>query len=450
MPYQKLSVSTGYILCYKVSGTVTAEDYTELLVPDVDSAYQSYGKVRILLDISDFRMKDMQWAAMWQDAKFGMKLGRIEKFALICHHQIIAYAVGFLLGATYQPFSSDNTEAAFEWIFADSSFKRPEIKLEAIMASQSERGSLEHSRSSKYLIALDSAEPARVALSQALHLVSSGDFTDEIHLMTVITDDSDAELLKKTLSDASALVLDVFSSHQHHKISTFEHIVNTTANTSVATAIINVASEINADYIIIGTKNIPSRSSLSESVCLEVIRTATCPVLVCKAKDAPVRSQRNPISASKQPQAKADEKPQQKASGSQSSANSKKAEPQKQKQEASKPSSSKEKEKTFQGQDLNAWQQKHEQEERKEALNKEILQTLPKKQPEPTTKPKIAEKPLNEKAQHKDEKTKHTEKDKSQKGKDEKPSSNTKSDKNQNDKAELGAWGEKPGVELFQ
>jgi nucleotide-binding universal stress UspA family protein len=290
MPYRKLPSSTGYILCYSVSGTVTSEDYRNLLIPDVEQAFNEFGKVRILIDISDFSVKDMQWAAMWQDAKFGLKIGKIEKFAVICHHRGIAYMLrAFLLGATYRSFSADDKESAFEWIFDGSAFILPELAEEEKASNlESPFGSIPFVHTSKFLVALDSAEPARCALAQAIHLLR-GEGNEELHLMTVITNGKNEDTLKRTISEARKLVNDYYERNDSsNKLLTFEHIVNNEQEKSIAKTILEVAEEVRADYIIIGTQKVENKNTMNDSVCLEVIQKSKVPVLVCKAgQDTP-------------------------------------------------------------------------------------------------------------------------------------------------------------------
>ena len=283
MPYKRLPASRGYILCYSASGAITAEDYTNLLIPDVERAHEQFGKARILLDITNFSVTNMDWAAMWQDAKFGFKMGKIERFALICHHRGISFLLkAFLIGSEYQAFSVNDRLAAFDWIFEGSNFSMPDLTEEEQGILQAKNDRIPFIYTSRYLVALDSAEPARCALAQAMHLLR-GEGSEEIHLMTVITDDCDADTLQDAIANASKLVQETYEGSEMSRLQTFEHVVHTSSAASIAKAIIDVSMETNADYIIIGTQRADKKSSLSNSVCVEVIGNAKCPVLVCKA-----------------------------------------------------------------------------------------------------------------------------------------------------------------------
>ena len=276
------SSSCGNILCYSLAGIVKAEDYTELLIPDVERVSKEHGKARILLDIADFHVKDMEWAAMWEDAKFGTKIGKIERFALICKHQKIAYALKtFLIGVEFKTFHIGEKKQALDWIFQDSAFRNP------VIPDLNENHPIPFLHTTKYLVPIDAAEPAKCALAQALHLLRADGSDEELHLLTVVKNPNDVVPLTNVISEASQLIDDVVGprTEDTQKLKVSQHIVECSG--SIAATILNVADTIHADYIIIGTKRAEKLSSTLGSVCSEVIRSSKCPVLVCKAGQQP-------------------------------------------------------------------------------------------------------------------------------------------------------------------
>src|SRR3990167_1749625 len=278
MPYNKLPTSCGNILCYSLGGVVKAEDYTEKLIPDVERIANEFGKARILLDIADFHVKDMEWAAMWEDTKFGTKLGKIERFALICKHQKIAYGLKtFLIGIEFKTFHIGEKKQALDWIFQDSAFRN------SIISDLKENHAIPFVHATKYLVPIDSAEAAKCALSHALHLLRADGSDEELHLLTVITKPNDVIPLTNVISEASQLIEDVVGprTEDTQKLKVSQHIVE--SSNSVAETILNVAKNIHADYIVIGTRRAEKLTSSLSSICCEVIRSPDCPVLVCKA-----------------------------------------------------------------------------------------------------------------------------------------------------------------------
>ncbi|MBX9692855.1 MAG: STAS/SEC14 domain-containing protein [Cyanobacteria bacterium] len=67
-----ISESEGGAIALKASGTLSHQDYQEVLVPRVERLIERYGKARVLLDLSeDFHGWDED--AMWDDTKFGIE-----------------------------------------------------------------------------------------------------------------------------------------------------------------------------------------------------------------------------------------------------------------------------------------------------------------------------------------------------------------------------------------
>ena len=68
-------------LAVDLSGKLHKADY-ERFVPEVEKMIREYGKVRLLVRLSDFEGWDA--AALWEDIKFDMKHFRdIEKLAIV-------------------------------------------------------------------------------------------------------------------------------------------------------------------------------------------------------------------------------------------------------------------------------------------------------------------------------------------------------------------------------
>ena len=83
---QKLDQSSGNVIGYKISGTVSKSDYQEL-VPEVESLVQQEGNIRLLLDLTEFKWE--KWVAKLSEPFFA----RESEF-----------------------FHSDNNEDAWTWL----------------------------------------------------------------------------------------------------------------------------------------------------------------------------------------------------------------------------------------------------------------------------------------------------------------------------------------------
>src|SRR3990167_3500224 len=220
MPYISLPSTIGNILCYSVSGVVTAEDYTEKLIPDVERVSDEYGKARILIDIADFHVKDMNWAAMWENPRFGMRMGKIEKFALVCKHDKIAYALKpFMVGVDYKPFHMNEKDRAFQWIFCGSAFMNPVTQMKANYP-------IPFLHTSKFLLAIGNDEATKAAIAQAMHLLRADGTEEELHLITVITNEHESSALNREISAAADLIESVIGprTEDTEKLKVFQHI----------------------------------------------------------------------------------------------------------------------------------------------------------------------------------------------------------------------------------
>jgi hypothetical protein len=78
---KKLDQSSGNVLGFKVSGDVVKADY-DTLVPAVEAALKTNGKVMVLLDMTEFKWEKAEaWGA---DLKFGHEFHhKISKMAII-------------------------------------------------------------------------------------------------------------------------------------------------------------------------------------------------------------------------------------------------------------------------------------------------------------------------------------------------------------------------------
>jgi len=108
------------ILAVKLTGKLTTEDY-EQFIPEVERRIKRYGRLRILVELSDFH----GWTAgaLWQDVKFDLKHFRdIERLALVgdktWERGMAAFCAPFTT-AEIRYFETGEVEQAEAWIHAD-------------------------------------------------------------------------------------------------------------------------------------------------------------------------------------------------------------------------------------------------------------------------------------------------------------------------------------------
>lgn len=73
--------AAGKIVRIVINGKLTKEDY-DLFVPEIERLIKMHGKVRMLVELVDFR--GWSAAAAWEDAKWGLKhLNNIDRLAIV-------------------------------------------------------------------------------------------------------------------------------------------------------------------------------------------------------------------------------------------------------------------------------------------------------------------------------------------------------------------------------
>jgi hypothetical protein len=107
------------VLGFTAKGTVTANDYESVIIPAVEALFSRQDKVRFLYHLGkDFT--GFEAAAMWDDAKLGMKhLAGWEKVALVSDTEWIRAAVkifGLAIPGQVRVFPNRELAAATRWI----------------------------------------------------------------------------------------------------------------------------------------------------------------------------------------------------------------------------------------------------------------------------------------------------------------------------------------------
>jgi hypothetical protein len=114
-----LSGNAECLLVAVAHGTVTAEDYEQVLIPAIQARLQAHKKVRLLYQL-DRDFEGFTTGAMWDDAKFGLShLTGFEAVALVTDVHWIADAVKFfslLMRFPVQAFTNDQLDEAKQWV----------------------------------------------------------------------------------------------------------------------------------------------------------------------------------------------------------------------------------------------------------------------------------------------------------------------------------------------
>lgn len=112
----------GKVLVIELTDKLTKEDY-EYFIPEVERLIEQHGKVRLLVQMHDFR----GWTAgaLWQDTKFSLKHFRdIERLALVgekAWEQGMAVFCKPFTTAAIRYFDRSEAEQADAWIHEELS-----------------------------------------------------------------------------------------------------------------------------------------------------------------------------------------------------------------------------------------------------------------------------------------------------------------------------------------
>jgi len=110
------------VLGFQATGTLTAEDYTQVLAPALEAARAGGHKIRVLLDFTG-EFDGMEPSAVWQDLKMGVQDWKAwERIALVTDHtwmrdglRMFAWAVPGEARAS----PADERDAALQWLAAN-------------------------------------------------------------------------------------------------------------------------------------------------------------------------------------------------------------------------------------------------------------------------------------------------------------------------------------------
>ena len=107
------------VIFVSAEGTITHDDYHDVLVPEVENQIQAHGAVRLLYWLGP-GFKRFSAGAMWDDARFGLlHLGDFKKIAVVSDAEFIRASVKLfapLISAPVKVFQNAEIEDAKRWI----------------------------------------------------------------------------------------------------------------------------------------------------------------------------------------------------------------------------------------------------------------------------------------------------------------------------------------------
>jgi hypothetical protein len=116
---EQLPTLPAGVLGFRMRGLVTAQDYENIMVPDIEAAFALNRKLRILVHAgADF--EGFAPGAMWDDVKLGFRhLSGWERTALVTDVGWIRVAsgmFGFAMPTQFKLFSNAELDDALRWV----------------------------------------------------------------------------------------------------------------------------------------------------------------------------------------------------------------------------------------------------------------------------------------------------------------------------------------------
>ena len=114
---EKFEQSSGNTIGYKISGTISKDDYA-VMVPEVEALVDQVGDINMLLDLSEFHWEKVSaWGA---DMKFGSTYRKkINKLAIIGDKKwqnLTAWLSQPFFAHEEKYFDTADSEAAWTWL----------------------------------------------------------------------------------------------------------------------------------------------------------------------------------------------------------------------------------------------------------------------------------------------------------------------------------------------
>jgi hypothetical protein len=119
---ERLTAMPDGTIGFRVCGEVTREDYTSVLVPDLQAALGAGGGLRTLYVIED--LDEIEPSALWEDAKTGFDLGvrhhrEWRRSAIVTDHEWLARATrlfAWMIPGEARVFPVAELEEAKAWV----------------------------------------------------------------------------------------------------------------------------------------------------------------------------------------------------------------------------------------------------------------------------------------------------------------------------------------------
>lgn len=118
---EQLSDLPAGVLGFRMRGVVTADDYENVMVPDIEAAFALNRKLRLVVHLGE-DFTGFAPGAMWDDVKLGFRhITGWERTALVTDVgwvRVMSSMFGFALPAHFRLFKDAELEEAKQWLVA--------------------------------------------------------------------------------------------------------------------------------------------------------------------------------------------------------------------------------------------------------------------------------------------------------------------------------------------
>jgi hypothetical protein len=116
---EQLPTLPAGVLGFRMRGLVTAADYENVMVPDIEAAFALNRTLRIVVHVGD-DFTGFAPGAMWDDVKLGFRhLSGWERAALVTDVgwlRVMSSMFGFAMPAHFKLFSNAELDDALRWV----------------------------------------------------------------------------------------------------------------------------------------------------------------------------------------------------------------------------------------------------------------------------------------------------------------------------------------------
>lgn len=115
---EQLADLPGGVLGFRMSGLVTAQDYENVMVPDIEAAFALNPKLRLVVHVGE-NFVGFAPGAMWDDVKLGFRhISGWERTALVTDIgwiRAMSSVFGFAMPTHFKLFSNAELDEAVRW-----------------------------------------------------------------------------------------------------------------------------------------------------------------------------------------------------------------------------------------------------------------------------------------------------------------------------------------------